>query len=166
MQIIPQITLLVYKRIMPISICVPPIMWPFCFHFPPRDTIQSKNNESTSKNTVNYKSLSLSLSLSGWVVASVNLLEKSLKMSKNIFLIQSFYKLRNKHHTSSSLRSWPWKGQLNRCLRFKKVPHIDFLELHVKQAKRSKRHIKTKFCVPVDCKIWRNSLVDVTGMTK
>ena len=31
--------------------------------------------------------------------------------------------------------------------RFKKVPHIDFLELHGKQAKTSKRCIKAKFCV-------------------
>ena len=35
-----------------------------------------------------------------------------------------------------------WKGLFNTCLRFKNVPHIDFLELHGKQAKRSKRRIK------------------------
>ena len=40
------------------------------------------------------------------------------------------------------------------------VPHIDFLELHGKQAKRSKRHIKANFCVPVGCKIWKNGSVD------
>ena len=52
-------------------------------------------------------------------------------------ILQSFYKLRNKWHTPSSslrcdhcpLRSWSLKGLLNTCLRFKKVPHINFLEL-------------------------------------
>ena len=44
-------------------------------------------------------------------------------------------------------------------LRFKKVPHIDFLELHGKQAKRPKRRIKAKFSVPVGCKIWKNGFV-------
>ena len=95
-------------------------------------------------------------------VASLNLRGKSLKMSKNIFL-QCFYKLRNKHPTPSSLRracyplrSWPWKGLLSTWLRFKKVPHIDFLELHGKQAKRSKIRIKAKFCVSDRCKIWKN----------
>ena len=60
------------------------------------------------------------------------------------------YKLRNKCHTFSSslrwdhfpLRSWPWKWLSNICLRFKNVPQIDFLELHGKQAKISKRRIK------------------------
>ena len=32
----------------------------------------------------------------------------------------------------------------NTCLRLKKVPHIDFLESHRKQAKRFKRHVKSK----------------------
>ena len=75
--------------------------------------------------------------------------------------LQSFYKLRNKRHTLSflrqdhfPLRSWSWKGLLHTCLRLKKVPHIDFLELHLKQAKRSKRCIKAKICVPVGCKIF------------
>ena len=68
----------------------------------------------------------------GWkygVVVSLNLLGKSLKMSKNIFL-PSFYRLRNKRPTPSPslrrnhfpLRSWPWKELLNTCLRFKKSP--------------------------------------------
>ena len=30
------------------------------------------------------------------------------------------------------LRSCPWKGLLHTCLRLKKVPHMDFLELHGK----------------------------------
>ena len=101
------------------------------------------------------------------VVTSLNLLGKSLKMSKSIFL-QSFYKLRNKCPTPSSslrqdhfpLRSRLWKGLFNTCLRFKNVPYIDFLELHGKQVKRSKRRIKAKYCVPVGCKIWKNGLVD------
>ena len=81
--------------------------------------------------------------------------------------LQSFYKLRNKRHTPSflrrdhlPLRSWSWKGLLNTCLRFKTVPCIDFLELHGNQAKRYKRRIKAKFCVPVGGKIWKNGLVD------
>ena len=68
-------------------------------------------------------------------------------------------KLRNKHPTPSSLR-WDHfplrsrlsKGLFNTWLRFKNVPQI-FLELHGKQAKRSKRRIKAKVCVLVGCKI-------------
>ena len=84
------------------------------------------------------------------MVAFLNLLGKSLKMSKNIFL-QSFYMLRNKRHTSSSLRryhfplrSWPWKGLLNACLRFKNAPHIDFLELRGEASKKMQKTHKTK----------------------
>ena len=47
------------------------------------------------------------------------------------------------------------KGCSITCLRLKNGPHIDFLALHGKQAKRSKRRIKAKFCVPVGCKIWK-----------
>ena len=50
------------------------------------------------------------------------------------------------------------KGLLNTHLRLKKVPHINFLELHGKQAKTSKRRIK--LCVLVEWKIWKNGLVD------
>ena len=53
------------------------------------------------------------------------------------------------------LRSWPWKGLLNTCLRFKNVLHVDFLELHGKKEKRFKRLIKTKNCVLNGCKIWK-----------
>ena len=35
--------------------------------------------------------------------------------------------------------------------KIQKSPHIDFLELHGKHEKRSKRRIKAKFCVPVGC---------------
>ena len=38
---------------------------------------------------------------------------------------------------------------LKTCFRFKKVPNINILESYGKQAKRSKRCIKTKFCVIV-----------------
>ena len=58
------------------------------------------------------------------------------------------------------LRSWPWKGLLHTCLRLKKVPHIDFLELHGEQAKISKRRIKEKNCLLVGCNIWKNGVVD------
>ena len=90
-----------------------------------------------------FTSLSLSLSLSsdtiltlwwhrcfsiGWkygMVVSLHLLGKSLKMSRNIFL-KSFYKLRNKRHTSSSslrqdhfpLRLWSWEELFSKYLRF------------------------------------------------
>ena len=64
---------------------------------------------------------------------------------KNIFL-QSFYKLRNKRPTPPPplrrdhflLRLQPLKGLLTTWLNFKNVPHIDFLELHGKQAKDPK----------------------------
>ena len=46
------------------------------------------------------------------------------------------------------------------CIRFKKFSHIDFLELHEKQEKCSKRHIKSNFCVAIVGKIWKNGLVD------
>ena len=51
-------------------------------------------------------------------------------------------------------------------IEIKNVPHIDFLEFHGKQAKRSKRRIKAKFCVPVGCKIWKNGLVDEMQYTE
>ena len=93
-----------------------------------------------------------------WVVASLKEFENVQK---------HFCNLRNKHHTPSylrrdhlPLRTWPWKGLSNTCLGFKKVPHVNFLEVHGKQAKISKRHIKVECFVPVGCKIWQNGLVD------
>ena len=81
-------------------------------------------------------------------------------MSKNIFL-QSFYKLRNKRPILSSLRrdhlplrSRPWKELLNTCLRFKKVPHIDFLELHGKQTKKIQKTHKSK----IVCSGWMQDM--------
>ena len=73
-------------------------------------------------------------------VEGLLLLMRSLSLSLSLSLTS----LRRDHFL---LRSWPWKGLLNTCLRFKNVPHIDFLELHRKQAKRSKRRIKAKYCV-------------------
>ena len=35
------------------------------------------------------------------------------------------------------------------------MSHIDFLELHGKQAKRFKRRIKEKLSIPIGCKIWK-----------
>ena len=68
-----------------------------------------------------------------------NPLGKCLKMSASVFP-PKFSKPSNKHHTPSyflkqnylPLRSWLCKGLFHTCLRFKKVPHIDFLESHGK----------------------------------
>ena len=62
------------------------------------------------------------------VVASLNLLGKSLKLYKKHFLtkflqVKKSPSLRRDHFP---MRLWSWKGGLNTCLRFKKVPHIGF----------------------------------------
>ena len=69
------------------------------------------------------------------------------------FSHKSFSKPRNKRHTCSylrryhfPLRSCPWEGLLNPSLRFKKLYHIDFLQSHGKQWKRSKRCKKENLC--------------------
>ena len=79
-----------------------------------------------------------------------------------------FVKSINKRHTLAySLRQGSFPIEImatervvDYMLKVQNVPHIDFLELNGKQAKRSKTRIKAKFCAPVGCNIWKNGLVD------
>ena len=103
----------------------------------------------------------------GWkygMVASLNLLGKSLKMSKKY--CESFNKLRN-----NNIYPPPWDRITShrdhshgKCCwihtQGSKKSYINFRELHGNQAKRSKRRIKAKFCVPIGYNIWKNGLVD------
>ena len=83
--------------------------------------------------------VNISFFLSFFLVASLNLLGKSLKMSKNIFL-QSFYKLRNKCPTPfSSLR----RRLIAYMFKVKKSPSHRLPNIAWEASK----------CVPVGCKI-------------
>ena len=60
-------------------------------------------------------------------------LKHELLLSSHVIWIQIPSFLRWDHFP---LRSWPWKGFLYTCLRFKRVPHINFMKSHGKQARR------------------------------
>ena len=99
----------------------------------------------------------LGLSVKDWIPSQLNnahfvVVEENRICHGSAQILQFSFSSKRLHRRQLSL--------LNTWLRFKKVPLIDFLELHGKQAKKSKRRMKANFCVPVGCKSQKNGLVD------
>ena len=101
------------------------------------------------------------------LVTSLNIFGKSLKNVQNHSLTKFLQVKKQTSYIVLLLKTKSLPAEImamervvEYMFKVQKVPHIDFLEFHGKQANISKRCTKAKFCVPVGYKIWENGLVD------